>query len=257
MNRQRECCRGVSVIIPAYNEAEMVGLTVMAAWQLPYVAEVIVVDDGSTDDTAQVALRCGASTVIRLRSNSGKGAALMHGVRASHSDVLLFVDADLGWSAINLEPLIRSVVDGDADMAIAAPFPTSGFGGFGLAKAIARLAIALAGGVITKAPLCGQRAIRRSLIERIGRLAYGFGVEVGLTIDALLCGARVVEIPLRFEHRHTGRTIKGFVHRGKQLLHILRAVLMRLPLIKLSKLRAALKRMHKDMGDADTVALQR
>ncbi|MCX7776856.1 MAG: glycosyltransferase family 2 protein [Armatimonadetes bacterium] len=231
-----EPVKRVSVIIPAYNEAERVGLTVTAVWQLPNVIEVIVVDDGSTDNTAEVAHNHGASAVIRLGRNYGKGTALMHGVKASHGDVLLFVDADLGLSAFNLEPLIQKVIDGDADMAIAAPIPKGGIGGFGLAKAVARLAIALAVGVVLKAPLCGQRAVRRELVERVGRFAYGFGVEVGFTIDAISCGARIVEVPLAFEHRYTGRTIRGFIHRGRQLLDILRASLPRLLSSKLRPL---------------------
>lgn len=247
MSERSGSCRCVSVIIPAYNEADRIGSTIMAAWRLPHVIEVVVVDDGSIDDTAKIALSCGASAVIRLKSNSGKGMALMKGISASKGDVLLFVDADLGESAISLEPLIRTVVDGDIDMAIAAPPPSGNLGGFGLAKAIARLAIALSGGFVPKAPLSGQRAVRRKLIERIGRLAHGFGVEVGLTIDALSQGARIVEIPIKFEHRHTGRTIRGFIHRGRQLVDILRAALPRLISLKLS---SALKTMHRDKGNA-------
>lgn len=230
LHKQKEIF--VSVIIPAHNEAEMISSTIRAVWQLPYVAEVIVVDDGSTDGTYEVALNSGASLAIKFERNCGKGAALMSGIKASRGNVLLFVDADLAQSAINLKPLILSVINGDADMAIAVPPPANVGGGFGLAKAIARLSIMLSTGLVAMAPLCGQRAVKREVIERIGCLASGFGVEVGLTIDALTNGARVVEIPLSFEHRYTGRTIKGFLHRGRQLVDILRAVLPRLASLK-------------------------
>jgi glycosyltransferase involved in cell wall biosynthesis len=221
----------VSVIIPAYNEAGRVGLTVSAVWELPNVCEVIVVDDGSDDDTAREAFNAGASTVIRLPRRRGKGAALFEGVKVASGDVLLLVDADLCASARNLEPLIKHVLDGEADMAIAVP-SKMGRGGFGIAKAFARLMIALTCGFFAKAPLCGQRAIKRQLVRRMRRFAGGFGVEVGLTIDAHMLGARIIEVPLDFEHRLTGRTLKGFLHRAKQLLDILRACLPRL-LLKL------------------------
>ncbi|MFA4015306.1 MAG: hypothetical protein RUDDFDWM_000386 [Candidatus Fervidibacterota bacterium] len=217
----------VSVIIPAYNEAGRVGLTVSAVWELPNVCEVIVVDDGSNDDTAREAFNAGASTVIRLPRRCGKGAALFEGVKVASGDVLLFVDADLCASARNLKPLIGHVLDGKADMAIAVP-SKMGQGGFGITKAFARLMIALTCGFFAKAPLCGQRAIKRQLVKRMGRFADGFGVEVGLTIDAHMFGARIVEVPLDFEHRVTGRTLRGFLHRAKQLLDIIKACLHRL-----------------------------
>ena len=95
----------VSIIIPAYNEADRIGDTVAAVLRFAGVREVVVVDDGSPDGTAQVATDAGASSVLVNEKNLGKGRSLMRGVEASSGGVLLFLDADLGfmhWPTFNV-----------------------------------------------------------------------------------------------------------------------------------------------------------
>ena len=84
----------VSVVIPAFNEEKTVAEVVEAARNSDMVTEVIVVDDGSTDSTAEVAENAGAK-VIRHTSNRGKGAALRTGFKHSKGEIVAFVDADL------------------------------------------------------------------------------------------------------------------------------------------------------------------
>ncbi|WP_374712424.1 glycosyltransferase family 2 protein, partial [Symbiobacterium terraclitae] len=84
----------VSVVIPAYNEAETVGDVVAACAKVPEIDEVIVVDDGSTDETAARARAAGAK-VIEHGENRGKAAAMKSGYEATTAPVLLFLDADL------------------------------------------------------------------------------------------------------------------------------------------------------------------
>jgi hypothetical protein len=74
-----------------------------------------------------------------------------------------------------------------------------------------------------KAPISGQRAMRADVLRDVLPFASGFGMETGMTIDAIRAGHRVCEIELDLEHRATGRTLGGFAHRGRQLLDILRA----------------------------------
>ena len=83
------------------------------------------------------------------------------------------------------------------------------------------------GGVAVAAPLSGQRAMRRDVLDAVGDLAGGFGVEVGLTIDAAQAGFRVMEVPVAMRHRETGRDVAGFLHRGRQLVHVARALARR------------------------------
>jgi len=216
----------ISVIIPAYNEAGHLPATVAALRRLPEVNEIVVVDDGSTDETAAVAEGLGCR-VVRLERNRGKGKALTAGVRAARGDILVFLDADLGASAAEARRLLAPLISGEADMVIGRFPQAQRPGGVGMVKALARAGIRWLGGVAVAAPLSGQRAMRRDVLDAVGDLAGGFGVEVGLTIDAAQAGFRVMEVPVAMRHRETGRDVAGFLHRGRQLVHVARALARR------------------------------
>lgn len=213
----------VSVIIPAYQASEVVGATVRAVRSVPGIDEVIVVDDGSRDGTAGIAREAGADQVITLDRNRGKGAALRAGTAVASGDVLLFLDADLGESARHAGELLRAHAD-TGGMAIAVLPSPPGAGGVGLLRGLASLAIWMLAGLRVKAPLSGQRALPARLARHAG-IASGFGVEVGLTVEAAHLGWPVVETPVPFTHRATGRTLAGFWHRGRQFRDVLLLVL--------------------------------
>jgi len=82
-------------------------------------------------------------------------------------------------------------------------------------------------GMRARAPISGQRAMRADVLRAVLPFAPGFGMEAGMTIDAVRAGYAVREIELDLEHRATGRTLGGFVHRGRQLRDIVRAYLAR------------------------------
>lgn len=226
-----------SALIPAYNEADVIAGTIEAVLAIPGVDEVIVGDDGSSDGTADVARAAGAHKVIRLDSNSGKGGALNAIRQHASGDVLLLIDADLGPSAAEGEKLLAPVLSGDADMAIAilcasesiegkngSPTLKPRSGGFGLVVKTARFGIKALGGQRMAAPLAGPRAVRREIVEKAGGFDARFGVEVALTIDALRMGSRVIEVPVCMVHRASGRDLRGFLHRGGQLVDVVRAL---------------------------------
>jgi len=213
-----------TAIIPAYRAAATIADTVRAARSLPGVAQTVVVDDGSDDGTADIARSAGADLVIALPSNRGKGAALQAGLDAAHNDALLFLDADLGATAGAAAPLLDALSDG-AHMSIAVLPARPRSGGLGLALALARAAIRLLAGLHMAAPMSGQRALTKTLARHTG-IAPRFGVEVGLTVEAAHAGAAIREIPLPLDHSHTGRTLPGFLHRGRQFADILRFLLL-------------------------------
>ncbi len=216
---------GVLVLVPAYNEAERVGATVTALRKLPGVAEVLVVSDGSTDATAARALEAGAHC-LDLPRNFGKGDALNAGLAALMERVadgvtpepgaLLLADADLQGTASRLDVLLRPVLLGDADVAVADLPAQQGAGGFGLAMGLARWGMRRASGRRMNEPLSGQRAVRWSALPALLPFAPGFGVEVAMTIDALRAGLTVVEIEVELRHAATGRDLAGVLHRGRQ-----------------------------------------
>jgi hypothetical protein len=221
----------VVALVAAKDRADTVGATVAALQALAAVDEVLVVDDGSTDATASVAQGAGA-WVLRLPANVGKGGAVAAGVgTSSETDVYLLVDADVGVTAGAAEALLEPVLAGRADLVIGILPGAGGKGGFGLVRRLAGAGIRRACGYVAQAPLSGQRAVRGELLRALD-LAPRFGLETAFTIDAVRAGARVIELPVAMDHRHTGRGRDGFVHRGRQGVDIARALWVRLTTVR-------------------------
>lgn len=212
-------------IVPARDEADTVAATVAAIRALPGVAAVLVVDDASSDATAEAAELAGA-VVLRLPRSAGKGAALEAGLEASRdAEAVLLLDADLGAGAGRAAALLAPIAAGEADMTVAVLPRPAGSGGFGLVKGLARAGIArLGGGFAATAPLSGQRALTRAAVEAVRPLGFGFGAEVVMTVRALRAGLRVLEVPAEMSHRATGRDMAGFAHRGRQFVHVAAAL---------------------------------
>lgn len=215
----------ISVIMPAWNEEARIGETLRALRRLKETDadcapdEIIVVDDGSLDDTCAVALEWSDHVIVHPQ-NRGKGASLKSGLAECRGDIVVFLDADLGASAGYASLLWRPLFDGRADMAVAVLPPSASQGGFGLVKGLAHYGIKRLTGYDALAPLSGQRAVSREALRRIQPLADGFGVEVGLTIDIASLGYRIAEVAVPFTHRETGRDLRGFCHRGRQFVSV-------------------------------------
>jgi glycosyltransferase involved in cell wall biosynthesis len=211
----------VSIILPAYNEADLLGITLDALIRNRMCDEIVVVDDGSTDETAAVAAEREVR-VIRRPSNHGKGAAMNAGLMGARGEFVVFLDSDLGDSVTNAQPIIDAVKNGETDLAIGA-FSTPG-GGFGFVLRFTRWGVKAMCGYEARAPLSGQRAMRRAVLDAVYPLREDFGVETAMLIDAVRAGFVVKEVPVNLSHRPTGRTLKGFIHRAKQGLDISRAL---------------------------------
>jgi hypothetical protein len=216
----------VAAIIAARDEVDRVADTVRAARQIPDVAEVVVVADGSADGTAAAASGAGAR-VLTSPLARGKGAALEAALDRVEADVYLLLDGDLGRSAGVADLLLDTVVGGKADLAIAVLPREPRHGGFRIVKRFARAAIRALSGFRAEEPLSGQRAATAAVLSAVRPLAPGFSVEVAMTVDAVRAGFRVVEVPVAMEHEPTGRNVAGFVHRARQGLAVLRAALPR------------------------------
>jgi hypothetical protein len=135
--------------------------------------------------------------------------------------VLCFVDADLKETAAEFAKLLAPVLAGKVDMTVAA-WPKGGRrAGFGLVVGLAALGIWVLTGWRPHSPLSGQRVMRRVVWENANLEHCGFGVEVGLTVETLRAGYRIMEVPVKMKHRVTGRNFQGFAHRGKQFIHVL------------------------------------
>jgi glycosyltransferase involved in cell wall biosynthesis len=231
----------VVVIVTAYEEADRIEATLGALALAFPDARVWVADDGSTDGTSTLARAAGAQ-VVRSERVIGKGGAATRAARDALQEastrahayararnaesIFMLCDGDLAESAGKLGPLADSVRRGEADVAVA-KFTRRLGGGVGLAVGFARWAIDRRCGLHTRAPISGQRALNARALRDSLPFAHGFGMEIGMTIDAVRAGHRVVEVDLDLAHRATGRTLAGFSHRGRQLIDFVRVYLAR------------------------------
>lgn len=210
----------LSVVVPAYNEAERLPATldVLEAYLATTSrAEIVVVDDGSSDATAAIVEARPPSGVrvgcVRLEANRGKGRAVVAGVAASRGQVIAFIDADLPYTLANLDEAVRLVASGDADVALGArDLAASSYDpSYPLARQVAgrsyaalvRLALGLPFGDTQCGLKSFARAAARALFPLLTIEGYGFDVE--LVYLACTRGHRIARFPVTLSHRHESR----------------------------------------------------
>ncbi len=220
----------LAVIVAARDEAERIGETLAALRRALPGAALWVADDASTDGTAEAALAAGACVVSRGRPH-GKGANVTAAAEAALSSepaprLVLLCDGDLGASAAKLGRLVEAVERDECDLAVAA-FSRRVGGGFGVALGFARWAVRRRCGLETRAPISGQRALRSEVLRAVLPFARGYGLETGMTIDAVRAGYRLREYEVDLSHRATGRSLAGFAHRARQFRDFLLVYLRR------------------------------
>ena len=184
--------RCVSVVIPALNEAARIASVVAHVRADPATAEVIVIDDSSTDDTAHLAQAAGARVI--LSTMLGKGASMKDGAAVAAQECIVYLDGDLaGLQPGLVSRLARPVASGRADF-VKARFGRSGGRVTELtAKPMLKVFFPELAGLAQ--PLGGLIAARRSLLRQLA-FEDGYGVDIGLLIDAHRAGARLAEVDI-------------------------------------------------------------
>jgi len=168
----------VAAIVPAYNEATRIEGVLRVLVECPLLHEILVVNDGSLDDTAEVALRFAHThaapdkplvRVINLPVNRGKGGAMFAGATATDADVIIFFDADLiGLKPEHVARILKPVLEGEVAMSIGV------FRGGRLSTDMAQILVPY---------ISGQRALLRELFTEIpGIERTRSGVEIALTL---------------------------------------------------------------------------
>jgi len=204
----------VTAIIPAYNEEKYIGGVLAPLLEIKQVSQIIVVSDGSTDNTAPEARKWGVD-VIELPENTGKGGAMSVGFKAAREEAILFLDADLiGLTRSHVLDLINPVLNDEVDMTIG--IFENGRLSTDMAQVIAPF-------------LSGQRCIKKeSLCEFTGWEDAGFGVETALTLFAQEHNLRIRQVTLPamshvMKEEKLG-LVRGFAYRMKMYWEIARKV---------------------------------
>lgn len=198
----------ISIILPAFNEEGTIAAVVRGCREaVPTLTEILVIDDGSSDQTATRAREAGAN-VIRIDPNGGKGNALRLGIERSVGNVLVFLDAD-GQDDPGEIPMLLDALHAGADLVVGSRFlgrfdpgaitPINRFGNQLLTGVVNLLF-----GVRLTDTQAGFRAVRRSLLERMALAARHYDIETDLLLQAMRVGGRVVELPVRRGARRHG-----------------------------------------------------
>jgi hypothetical protein len=210
--------RTIAAIIPAYNEAGRIGQVLRVLHDVKYLAEIIIVDDGSTDSTVQESILEAASDsrirLVRQTANLGKGQAILTGWQSTRVNILLMLDADLcGLTSQHILDLCQPVLDGRADMTIGL------FRGGHWKTDLSHWATPW---------LSGQRCLRADLLKKISwDAAAGYGIETALTVAAQLYDWKIMKVTWQGAWHTPSENRcgywRGMGRRGKMYLQILRA----------------------------------
>lgn len=195
----------VAALIVAHNQAKRIAATVRGTLAIPGIDLVLVVDDGSSDNTAELARKAGA-VVVRQSHRRGRvisleTAAAVVAMRDEHADApraLLLTEANLGSSAIGAAPLVEVVLEDVADVAVG--LADDAARDVGAAAGVARRAIASASGWNPLQPLSRLRCLTREAFDAALPLARGAGLDPSITLDAISAGLTVTEVPCELRH---------------------------------------------------------
>lgn len=201
----------VTAIIPAYNEEKTIGEVLKIVCNVSLIDEIIVISDGSWDNTANIAKNFGVK-VIELKENIGKGGAIKVGLKECQSDTVLLLDADLiGLRREHIYDLVTPIIFQQADMTV---------GIFKNGRAVTDIAQKIAPN------LSGQRVIKKRILDEIEDLDFvRYGIEVVLTIHANKNSYKVKEVCLEDITHLTKEEKLGFIHGFSSRLRMYRDIL--------------------------------
>lgn len=218
----------VSVVIPAFNEERTISKVIDALKHAAVSDEIIVVDDGSTDNTPKIVREKAKSMkslkLISNAKNRGKGAAMRVGLDAAHGDAIVFFDADGQFDPSEIPKLVSALKDSDIAMGARdlskIPWPRKP------TNALAKLAVMMATGKNLADPLCGFRAARKQALKGLKLGEDRFTVESEMNLKAVRGRLRLSHVPISVTYSNGWRFNKlNSGQSGELALYLVKSVL--------------------------------
>lgn len=214
----------VSVIIPAFNEQSRILQTLAGLRDIERINEIIVVDDGSTDNTYKLLEPLKTIILLHIEHNKGKGNAVRYALNYVTNGYVALLDADLCESSSEIQKLIEYIRPDKKTIIIGRLPSGKKSGGFGIVKRVSGNGFQALTSRRVDALLSGQRILPLDFLKSID-LPNGFGLEFKVTLEGVRKNIELIEVPVDMQHRETGRNMKGFIHRGKQCLDIMSLII--------------------------------
>lgn len=197
----------LSVIIPVYNEVASLAEVVDRVAKLSDSVDVLIVDDGSTDGTAECIARCiqrGGVRALSHPENRGKGAAIRSALPHALGDIIVIQDADLEYDPVDIERLVRPIIENRADVVYGSRFADRRRSGGRVHRAanylLTRLSNRFTGLRLTDMETC-YKAMRRDVALSMVLRENRFGIEPEITAKIARGKWRVMEVPISYHAR--------------------------------------------------------
>lgn len=222
----------VSIIIPAFNEEKTIGTVLhyieKLQQEMPSM-EVVVVDDGSKDKTAEVIAGCSFVKSVRHRENRGKGSALCTGFRVATGDVLVIQDADMEYSPLDIPKLLEPILHNEADVVYGSRMIGSRRG-MSLSHYIGNRILSLTSKLLIHAPvtdiMTGHKCMTREVFETLDLKEDGFEIEIEITAQIFRNGWRFQEVPITYDKRRFGTSKIGYMDGFRSMRRVLTSSLL-------------------------------
>ncbi|HUV03486.1 MAG TPA: glycosyltransferase family 2 protein [Armatimonadota bacterium] len=199
----------LSVIIPCFNEAQHITAVLDAVREVDIPKEIIMVDDGSTDGTAEILEEYKRESLIVMHSsvlNFGKGTAIRIGLRYVTGDIVIIQDADLEYDPKQYLKIIKPIVDGEADVVYGSRF-LGQIRGMRLANRIANRVLAWTANILFRARITDEatcyKAFKAEVIKSLPLKCTGFEFCPEVTAKVCKRGIRIKEVPITYVARNT------------------------------------------------------
>ncbi len=209
----------LSIVVPAYNEERFIGTLLERIRQVDLdsigvAAEIVVVDDCSSDRTGAIAASTPGVTLHRMVRNSGKGAAVRQGLALAAGDYVIIQDADLEYDPQDYLPMMRAILDRRADVVYGSRYmgrgryPAQSLAAYLGGRSLSLVALASTGWYLTDT-VTALKLFPKGLLESLQLQTSGFELDHEITAKVLVRGLRILEVPVQYfpRSREEGKKI--------------------------------------------------